>query len=131
MERKTIITDAVIAQFNAFSDNIRGKEFKREEMKKQLEQKMGWKMWDGLFMALTSGINPPIIRIKRGIYTVNPKPVYKERLQTCFSELKKANDRYQSNRDKSSLDEQIQCAINLLKNNGYKVYKSIIKFEEV
>ena len=131
MQQNTVITDSVIAQFNAFAENVRGKEFSRQDMKEQLQQKMGWKVWDATFMALTSGVNPPILRVKRGIYTVNPKPVYKERLQTCFNELKKTNGKYQSSRDKYSLDEQIQQAINLLKNNGYKVYKSIIKYEEV
>lgn len=130
-KQQLTVTDEMITHFNLFRQNILGKEFKREDMKKEIEKKMGWKVWDGLFMALTSGTNPPIIRIKRGVYTVNPNPVYKQRLQTCFDNHKEKNKEYQEKRDNTSLENLIKDAITLLKNNGYKILKQKIEYIEV
>lgn len=130
--RPNIVTDEVIAHFNAFADNIRGKEMSCKEMKSQIETKLGWKCQSYVLSALSSGVNPPIIKIKRGICVINPKPIYKERLQTALDKAKKACACYNKNsRSNLSKEEQIQSAINLLKQNGYRVYKSIVKYEEV
>lgn len=130
-KQQFVVTDEMITHFNLFRQNILGKEFKREDMKKEIEKKMGWKVWDGLFMALTSGVNPPIIRVKRGFYTVNSSPVYKQRLQTCFDSHREKNKKYQENRDNNSLESLIKDAITLLKNNGYKILKPKTEYVEV
>lgn len=100
-------------------------------MKSQIETKLGWKCQSYVLSALSSGVNPPIIKMKRGIYVINPKPIYKERLQTALNEAKMTCSHYNKSSRSTSKEEQIQSAINLLKQNGYRVYKSIVKYEEV
>lgn len=129
--KKHVVTDEEITHFNLFRENMKGKECSRSEMMKQIREKLGYKVWDALFKSLSDGVNPPIIRIRKGVYVVNPKPVYKDRLQLVFDSLASDNKKYQNKRDKSQMQISITEAITLLKNNGYKIYKQIIKYEEV
>lgn len=83
------VDDQIILRFNLFRENKLGKEFKRDEMKKLLKDQMNFPASDQFLMAITDGVNPPIVKIKRGLYAVNPKPVYKDRLQKVFDDYKK------------------------------------------
>lgn len=120
------IDDQAILRFNLFRENVIGKEFKRGEMKKQLKDKMAFPASDQFLMAITYGVNPPIMRIKRGIYAVNPKPVYKDRLQTVFDEYKKTMKTETTRNKNISVEE----AIIVLKKAGYRVLKPETKWIE-
>ena len=78
--------------------------------------------------AITSGINPPIIKVKYGVYAVNQKPVDKERLQTVFDEYVKLNYIHFVKYKKKKIS--IEQAIYVLKNAGYKVLKPVTQYEE-
>lgn len=129
--KKHVVTNEETTHFNFFRENMKGKECSRSEMMKQIREKLGYKVWGGLFKSLSDGVDPPIIRIRRGVYVVNPKPVYKDRLQLVFDSLESDNKKYQNKRSESQMQTSIAEAITLLKNNGYKVYKQIIKYEEI
>lgn len=129
--KKHVVTDEEITHFNLFRENMKGKECSRKEMMEAIRNKTTYKVWDALFKSLCEGVNPPIIRIRKGVYCVNPKPVYKERLQTVFDSLASDNKKYQKTREANAIDTTIAEAIKILKNNGYKVYKQVIKYEEV
>lgn len=130
LPNKTIVTEAMIAQFNDVRQQQAGIEMTGEQIKTHLAFALNRKIHSSLFKSLADGENPPIIRVKRGKYVFNPKPVYIERLQAVFDAYtKNANPRqYKTGKyTKVTIEE----AIAILKENGYKVYRQIIKYEEV
>lgn len=131
MKGKKVITKKDIELFNVFRECYKGKEMSRNEIKKALHKELGYVEHDSLLKALTDGINPPIVRIRRGVYTVNKEAVYVQRLQTAFDEYTKcANPRnYVTGKHKRTIS--INEAIQVLKDAGYKVLKPITQYEEV
>ena len=131
MKGKKIITKKDIELFNAFRECYKGKELSRNEIKKALHSELGYVEHNSLLRALVSGINPPIIRVRRGVYTVNKETVYIQRLQTAFDEYTKcANPRnYVTGTHKRTIS--INEAIQVLKDAGYKVLKPITQYEEM
>lgn len=122
------IDDQIILRFNLFRENILGKELKRNEMKKELKSKMGFPSSDQFLKCITNGVNPPVIKVKHGAYAVNPKPVFKERLQTVFDEYKNTIKSKTAHNKKSVSVEE---AILVLKNAGYRVMKPETKWIEI
>lgn len=131
MKGKKIITKKDIELFNAFRECYKGKEMSRNEIKKALHKELGYIEHDSLLKALTSGVNPPIVRVRRGVYMVNKETIYIQRLQTAFDEYTKcANPRnYITGEHKRTIS--INEAIQVLKDAGYKVLKPITQYEEV
>jgi len=121
------IDDQIILRFNLFRENAISKEFRREEMKKELKAKMNFPASDQFLMCITSGVNPPIVKVKRGVYAVNPKPVYKDRLQTVFDEYKKTIKTETTRNKNISVEE----AIIVLKRAGYRILKPETKWIEL
>lgn len=122
-----IIQESDHVQFNLFREHNLTKTFKRGEIKALLKKQVGYPSSDQFLMCITKGVNPPIIKVKRGEYTVNPKPVFKGRLQTVFDEYEKVVKGETTRNGKKSIEE----AILVLKNAGYKVLKPITQYEEV
>lgn len=123
---KHIVDDQEILRFNLMRENLLGKEFSAKEMKQHLKDKMGYKSGDETLRALSDGVNPPIIKVRRGVYAVNPKPVYKNRLQTAMDIKTK-----HTYTPKSKVDMTVEEAINLLKGKGYKIYVPLVEYKEV
>lgn len=121
------VDDQIILRFNLFRENKLGKEFKRNEMKKLLKDQMNFPVSDQFLMAITDGVNPPIVKVKRGLYAVNPKPVYKDRLQKVFDDYKKTI-KSETTRNKNITVEE---AIIVLKKAGYRVLKPETKWIEL
>lgn len=122
-----LVDDQIILRFNLFRENKLGKEFKRDEMKKLLKDQMNFPASDQFLMAITAGVNPPIVKVKRGIYAVNPKLVYKDRLQTVFDEYKKTIKSETTRNKNISVEE----AIIVLKKAGYRILKPETKWIEL
>ena len=121
------VDDQIILRFNLFRENKLGKEFKRDEMKKLLKDQMNFPASDQFLIAITGGVNPPIVKVKRGLYAVNPKPVYKDRLQKVFDDYKKTI-KSETTRNKNITVEE---AIIVLKKAGYRVLKPETKWIEL
>lgn len=131
MKGKKVITDQDILLFNMFRENMKGKQLSRAEMKKALHKELGYVEHDSLLKALTSGVNPPIVRVARGVYQVAKEPVYIQRLQAAFDEYTKcANPRNYVTGSHMRIPS-IEEAIRVLKDAGYKVLKPITQYEEV
>lgn len=128
---KKVITERDIEQFNIFREWAKNKEFSRNEMKKALKEKVGYNGHDSLLKALCSGINPPIVRIRRGVYAVCKEPVYIQRLQTAFDEYTKCANPRNYVTGKHMIVVSIETAIKTLKDAGYKVLKPVTQYEEV
>lgn len=134
MKGKKVISEQDVLLFNMFRENMKGKQLSRNEMKAALHKELAYTNHDSMLKALTSGVNPPIVRVARGKYQVSKEPVYIKRLQTAFDEYTKcANPRHYDS--KGHYDEtkriSIEDAIKVLKDAGYKVLKPITQYEEV
>lgn len=127
-----VVSDNDISLFNIFRDNMKGKEMSRQDIKKALHKELGYVEHDSFLKALCDGVNPPIIRIRRGVYVVSPKPVFKDRLQVAFDTYTKcANPRNYTATGKYEEKISIEKAIKVLKDAGYKVLKPITQYEEI
>ena len=86
----------------------------------------------GTFLkAMTNGVNPPIVKPKRGVYCFSPKPVFIERLQTVWDEYTKIANPRKYKSDKCEEVVSIETAIKVLKEAGYKVLKPVTQYEEI
>ena len=128
---KHVVTDSEVAAFNMFRKNIEGKEFSQSEMRDELKKKLNYSRAAAMLRALSDGVNAPIVKVRRGVYVANQKPVYKERLQTCWDTYTK----YANPQDYKTGEHQHVCtieqAIKRLKDAGYKVLKPVTQYEEV
>lgn len=126
-----IVDEQEIARFKARRENEGNKTYSLEEFKVLLN-KMGYATSGNLIKCMVSGVNPPFIRISRGKYAFNPKPVYIERLQKVWDDYGYiGRNRISSNPDKKQLELDVNRAIKLLKDLGYKVLKPVTQYEEV
>lgn len=140
------------AAFNDWRDKSVGKILSAQTVYDALDRVFERKIGHSIITFLTKGVNPPIERIERGKYRVNYKPVHISVLESCFKELSKrqqlSNRRWKVKQgiksipstkvtikapvpEEKSLEERIQDAIKLLKENGYQVRKIKIEYEEV
>jgi len=120
------VDEQEIMRFNMRRENEKGKTYTRTEFK-ELLGKMGYAKSNTIITAMTSGENPPFIRVDRGKYAFNPKPVHIDRLQKVWEDYMP----YLTNRPQAILQSEIDEAVKLLKNNGYKVLRPITQYEEV
>lgn len=126
---KHIVSENEITLFNTRREISKGKQFSAKEFK-ELLRKMNYADSGNFIAAITRGVNPPFVRVSRGVYQFSKEPVHIKRLQQVWDEY--SNYGSSRNRKKSATtEEQIAQAIALLKENGYKVYKSIVRYEEV
>lgn len=117
-------------RFNLLREQMVGKELDGTEMSIVLNNRMNYSMACGrMLRALSEGVNPPIIKTKRGRYCMNPKPVHMSRLQLAWDMYRKFS--YPEKYNNIEREEAaIKAAITLLKNAGYKVFKPTIEYKE-
>lgn len=128
-----LVTDDEISRFNLTRENLKNKKFNNEEIRNELNKKMGYtKAW-ALLRALCEGPNPPVIKQERGVYVFNTKPVYKERLQTCWDLYTKYVNpqNYKNGKYEKTSTLSIEEAIEVLKKAGYKILKPVTQYEEI
>lgn len=126
------LTDDQIREFNLFRVNMLNKKLSIIEMGKELKRKTTFPGSIRFVAHLSEGPNPPIIRNEDATYSVNDKPVHKERLQLCIDSYESAiasNARKQNKTSKYSMT--VDGAISLLKSKGYKIYKPTVEYKEV
>ena len=125
-----VVDEQEIKRFNLRRENENGKTYNLEEFKVLLN-KMGYATSGNLIKCMVNGENPPFIRIQRGKYCFNPKPVHIARLQKVWDEYGYiGRNRMAQNPDQKQLELDVSRAIKLLKDLGYKVLRPITKFEE-
>jgi len=126
-----IVDEQEIRRFNLRRENENGKTYSLEEFKVLLN-KMGYATSGNLIKCMVSGENPPFIRMRRGLYCFNPNPVHISRLQKVWDDYGYIwINRIASNPVKKQLELDVNRAIKLLKDLGYKVLKPITQYEEV
>lgn len=133
--KKKILSNAQVAAFNTVRDANVSKKFSYEELKTVL--KGVFSVNRTFVLAFTNGANPPILRVERGRYAFNAKPVYKDRLQTAWNYYidyaTEHNGRkvVQTEENKSYTAKDVENAIAFLKKLGYRVLKPITRYEEI
>ena len=126
-----IVDEQEIARFNLRREHEGSKTYSLEEFKVLLN-KMGYATSGNFIKCLVSGVNPPFIRIERGKYTFNKEPIYIQRLQKVWDDYGYiGRNRMASNPDKKQLELDVNRAIKMLKELGYKVLKPVTQYEEV
>lgn len=129
-ERKIqTVDDNVIALFNARRENQKGKKLSRDEVVKYLNE-LKFPKNTNFLAAMCEGVNPPIMRLEKGIYMFNSSPVYKDRLQTAIDAFYKKRSEYTVKKPTVVKFTEEQ-AISFLKSKGYKVYRCIKRYEEI
>lgn len=132
-QRKThhVVDEQEVMRFNLRRENENGKTYSPEEFK-ELLRKMGYATSGNLIKCMVSGTNPPFIRVERGKYSFSPNPVHIKRLQKVWDDYGYiGRNRMASNPDQKQLDLDVNRAIKLLKDLGYKVLKPVTQYEEV
>ena len=124
---KHIVDEQEIMRFNLRRENENGKTYNAEEFKELLKA-MGYTTSGNLITCMVKGDNPPFIRVERGKYAFNPKPVHIQRLQKVWDEYGAIGRKLKENH---TIKMDIVTAIEVLKANGYKVLKPITQYEEV
>lgn len=127
---KHVVDEQEIQRFNWKREVNVGREFSQKEMRQELKV-LGYAGHGAFLKAITSGVNPPIVKPKRGVYCFSPKPVFIERLQTVWDTYTTtANPRnYKSGKYEEVVS--IETAIKVLKEAGYKVLKPTVQYEEI
>lgn len=114
--RKHQVTLEEIAAFNQLRIQYVGREMSVHQLTEFLRQ-LGYATSRMFIRSMTEGSNPPIIKIRHGVYSVNPKPVFIDRLKTVWDSYNRKN--------MSRFDGSVEEAIELLKSHGYKIYIEI------
>jgi hypothetical protein len=126
-----VVDDQEIMRFNLTREILKGREFNQSEMREELNKKLGYSKAAAMLRALCNGTNPPILKIKRGVYCINPKPVFKERLQLAWDEYTKMANPQCYKTGKHEHPISIDQAIKVLKDAGYKILKPITEYKEI
>lgn len=128
---KHIVSKIEVARFNEMREKLIVQELSLNQIREQLNECMGYSKAYAMLRALCEGENPPIIRVRRGVYCVSPHPVYIQRLQTCWDMYTRfANPQYYKD-GKFKYPISIESAIQLLKEAGYKIFAPTQKIEYV
>lgn len=130
--RRHEVSEEEISIFNGYRLNNHNKELSKEQLC-DLFRKIKLPTNGNFIKCITSGVNPPIVRISRGKYMFAKEPVYAARLQTVWTEYADyGNNTVRIVGDKDTVDElkKTQDAIEYLRSKGYKVLKQVIKWEE-
>lgn len=126
-----VVDEQEIMRFNLRRENEKGKTYNPEEFK-ELLRKMGYATSGNLIKCMVSGENPPFIRMERGKYCFNPNPVHIARLQKVWDDYGYiGRNRINPNPDEKQLKLDVNRAIRILKELGYKVLKPVTQYEEV
>ena len=126
-----IVSEDEIMKFNLTRTDMRGKEYSQQQMREELNRRMGYSKAAAMLRALCDGINPPIIKVRRGVYAVNPKPVFKDRLQLSWDEYTKFANPQNYKNGKHEPNVSVEQAIKILKEAGYKVLKPVTQYKEI
>lgn len=126
------VSEEEISIFNGYRLNNQNKELSKEQLC-DLFRKMKLPTNGNFIKCITSGVNPPVVRISRGKYMFAKEPIYVARLQTVWTEYADyGNNTVRILGDKDAIDElkKTQDAIEYLRSKGFKVLKQVIKWED-
>lgn len=125
-----VVDEQEIMRFNLQRENKKGKEFTLTELKLLLHE-MGYATSGNLIKCMVDGDSAPFIRMSRGKYCFNPKPLHIQRLQKVWDDYGYiGRNRMAKNPDKKQLELDVNRAIKMLKDLSYKVLKPVVQYEE-
>jgi hypothetical protein len=124
------VTDTEMRALNWKRESMVGKEMTLSELKETLRT-LNLPTNQNFITVLVGCENPPIIRMERGKYCFNPKPVHIDKMKLVWKNYGSYGNRKAMKAEQTSLDILIKDAIALLKNNGYKVFKPVTEYKEV
>lgn len=130
-KQRHIVGEQEVLRFNLRRENNKGKTFNPTQLRTLLKE-MGYTVSSKFITCLTSGVNPPIVRVSRGTYAFAKNPVFIDRLQKVWSDYADYGCKTKHSATEEKVEvESISQAITLLKKHGFKIYKPTMKYEEV
>lgn len=124
------VTDDEMRALNWKRESMVGKEMSLSELKNTL--KILNLPTNGNFITALAGCeNPPVIRMERGKYCFNPKPIHIDKMKLVWKNYGSYGSKKAVKAEQAHLDILIKDAIALLKNNGYKVLKPVTEYKEI
>ena len=145
--KRTIIDAEFTKKFNSIRMRYCGQKLPKEKLESIFREELDLKI-DSVW--LSKLIEAEVIdRVKSGKrrgYTFSYKPVFIEKLKNIHNEVVKTWNHYNRNQnmkknapkepvtpivEEVQIVTPIEAAIKLLKDNGYRVFKTVINYEEV
>ena len=124
------VTDAEIKALNWCRESMVGKEMTPDKLKEVLKN-LNYATSGNFIKCMTSGENPPIIRVSRGKYAFSPNPIHIDRLRKVWHDYCFYGRNRVDSCDKKQLELDISRAVTLLKSQGYRILKPTTRYEEV
>lgn len=126
--KRRSVTKAEISALNTARELYRGKELSTKEALEAIKE-AGIKANTTILRFMAEGVNPPLVKVKDGVYVFNENPIHMLRLQKvyddtyeyCRTHMKKANPQ----------DLTEENCIKFLKELGYRILKPITQYEEL
>jgi hypothetical protein len=124
------VTENEMRALNQRREALLGQELSTDKLKTTLKS-LGYATSGNFVKCMTSGENPPIVRVRRGTYVFSLKPIHVERMRKVWHDYCFYGRNRVDSADATQLKLYISRAIALLKQQGYRVLKPITKYEEV
>ena len=138
-KRKIFINDEFTIQFNKIRTEFSGISLTRKDLQTLMKDRFGFYLTSGLFteMEKLHIINNAGKSGRCLLYKFSNEPIYKGKLENWYKNVRTHhNETVKNLRNKKNtqvvvIEDPIQEAIKLLKENGYKVYKPVCIWEEI
>lgn len=126
--KRRSVTKAEIAALNTARELYQGKELSPKEAIEVLKE-AGIKANSTILKFMAEGVNPPLIKMKEGVYTFNENPIHMLRLQKVYDDTYEYCRAHMKKGASQDLTEE-NC-VKFLKELGYRILKPITQYEEL
>lgn len=138
-KRKIFINDEFTIQFNKIRTEFSEVSLTRKDLQNLMKDRFGFYLTSRLFteMEKLHIINNVGKSGRCLLYKFSTEPIYKGKLENWYKNARTHhNEAVKNLRNKKNtqiviIEDPIQEAIKLLKENGYKIYKPICTYEEI
>lgn len=121
-------------RFNTLRIEMQNEKLSKEQVIKLIRERVGFTVnSDWLAILIKYDILKRSRQGKKHFFTFSEHPVYVEKLRNLHKEVKRNKIRVKEDITEDAITEAdaIMEAIKLLKNNGYKILKQVINYEEI
>lgn len=124
---RKVVTNEECQKFNTLRREYSGKTLRRSEVEAIIKEIIGWKN----SLLIEGIISKVFVRVERGVYIFPKEPIYIGKLQGLIDKLSKyRKTSYTKDRtEEVSVKTAIDAAIDLLKQNGFRITKESFNIE--
>lgn len=126
--KRRSVTKEEIAALNTARELYQGRELSTKEALEVIRE-AGIKANSTILKFMAEGVNPPLIKMKEGIYTFNENPIHMLRLQKVYDDTYTYCRQHMKKSAPQDLTEE-NC-VKFLKELGYRILKPVTQYEEL